>query len=199
MYQVLVRAGREDQAMMTTFSMSCNCINISYKRNKYIIYYSKDYVWFIGKTFIKNLNINFKEFRIFLYARRVMDIIKIIGVGLIALIIIIIVKQYRPEFTMYVSVAAGIIILLLVMDKLSAIINLLTNLANRTSINNEFIFLLIKITGIAILTEFASSVCKDSGETAIASKVDMGGKIIIIAMSIPIIASLLETILKVLP
>ncbi len=128
-----------------------------------------------------------------------MDIIKIIGVGLIALIIIIIVKQYRPEFTMYVSVAAGIIILLLVMDKLSSIIDLLTNLANKTSINNEFIFLLIKITGIAILTEFASSVCKDSGETAIASKVDMGGKIIIIAMSIPIIASLLETILKVLP
>ena len=128
-----------------------------------------------------------------------MDIIKIIGVGLIALIIIIIVKQYRPEFTMYVSVAAGIIILLLVMDKLSAIIDLLTNLANKTSINNEFIFLLIKITEIAILTEFASSVCKDSGETAIASKVDMGGKVIIIAMSIPIIASLLETILKVLP
>ena len=128
-----------------------------------------------------------------------MEIIKIIGVGLIALIIIIIVKQYRPEFTMYVSVAAGIIILLLVMDKLSSIIDLLTNLANKTSVNNEFIFLLIKITGIAILTEFASSVCKDSGETAIASKVDMGGKIIIIAMSIPIIASLLETILKVLP
>jgi stage III sporulation protein AD len=128
-----------------------------------------------------------------------MDIIKIIGVGLIALIIIIIVKQYRPEFTMYVSVAAGIIILLLVMDKLSAIIDLLTNLANKTSINNEFIFLLIKITGIAILTEFASSICKDSGETAIASKVDMGGKVIIIAMSVPIIASLLETILKVLP
>ena len=128
-----------------------------------------------------------------------MDIIKIIGVGLIALIIIIIVKQYRPEFTMYVSVAAGIIILLLVMDKLSSIIDLLTNLANKTSINNEFIFLLIKITGIAILTEFASSVCKDSGETAIASKVDMGGKIIIVSMSIPIISSLLETVLEVLP
>ena len=128
-----------------------------------------------------------------------MEIIKIIGIAFIALIIIIMLKQYRPEFTMYVSVASGIIILLLVMDKLSAIINLLTNLANRTSINNEFIFLLIKITGIAILTEFASSVCKDSGETAIASKVDMGGKIIIIAMYIPIIASLLDTILKVLP
>lgn len=128
-----------------------------------------------------------------------MDVIKIIGVGLIALIIIIIIKQYRPEFTIYVSIAAGIIILLLIADKLTAIINLLTSLANRTSINNEFLTLLIKITGIAILTEFASSICKDSGETAIASKVDIGGKVIIIALSIPIISSLLETILKILP
>lgn len=128
-----------------------------------------------------------------------MDVIKIIGVGLIALIIIIIIKQYRPEFTIYVSIAAGVIILLLIVDKLTAIINLLTSLANRTSINNEFLTLLIKITGIAILTEFASSICKDSGETAIASKVDIGGKVIIIALSIPIISSLLETILKILP
>ena len=131
--------------------------------------------------------------------RNNMDVIKIIGVGLIALIIIIIIKQYRPEFTIYVSIAAGVIILLLIADKLTAIINLLTSLANRTSINNEFLTLLIKITGIAILTEFASSICKDSGETAIASKVDIGGKVIIIALSIPIISSLLETILKILP
>ena len=128
-----------------------------------------------------------------------MDVIKIIGVGLIALIIIIIIKQYRPEFTIYLSIAAVVIILLLIADKLTAIINLLTSLANRTSINNEFLTLLIKITGIAILTEFASSICKDSGETAIASKVDIGGKVIIIALSIPIISSLLETILKILP
>ncbi len=128
-----------------------------------------------------------------------MDIIKIIGVGLISLIIIIIIKQYRPEFTIYVSLIAGAIILMLIMDKVSAIINLLTSLSNKTAINNEFLILLIKITGIAFLTEFAVSVCKDSGETAIANKVDMGGKVVIISMSIPIIASLLETVVKILP
>ena len=128
-----------------------------------------------------------------------MDIIKIIGIGLIALIIIIIVKQYRPEFTIYVSLVAGALILLMVMDKIGGIINLLTTLSNKTSINNEFLVLLIKITGIAFLTEFAVSICKDSGEAAIASKVDLGGKVIIISMSIPIISSLLETILKVMP
>lgn len=128
-----------------------------------------------------------------------MDIIKIIGIGLIALIIIIIVKQYRPEFTIYVSLVAGALILLMVMDKIGGIIDLLTSLSSKTAINNEFLVLLIKITGIAFLTEFAVSICKDSGEVAIANKVDLGGKVIIISMSIPIIASLLETILKILP
>lgn len=128
-----------------------------------------------------------------------MDIIKIIGVGLIALIIIIILKQYRPEFVIYVSIIAGVIILILIMDKVSAIIDLLTSLSNKTVINNEFLVLLIKIIGIAFLTEFSVSICKDSGETAIANKIDIGGKVLIISMSIPIIASLLETIIKILP
>ena len=128
-----------------------------------------------------------------------MDIIIIIGVGLIALIIIIILKQYRPEFVIYVSIIAGVIILILIMDKVSAIIDLLTSLSNKTVINNEFLVLLIKITGIAFLTEFSVSICKDSGETAIANKIDIGGKVLIISMSIPIIASLLETIIKILP
>ena len=128
-----------------------------------------------------------------------MDIIKIIGISLIALIIIVIVKQYRPEFVLYISLIAGALILMLIMDKIGAVIELLTNLSNKTSINNEFLILLIKITGIAFLTEFAVSICKDTGETAIANKVDLGGKVIIVSMSIPIIASLLETILKILP
>lgn len=128
-----------------------------------------------------------------------MDIIKIIGIGLIAVIIIVIVRQYKPEFTLYISLLAGAIILFLVMDKLSEIINLLESLSNKTSINNEFLKLLIKITGIAFLTEFAVSICKDTGENAIANKVDMGGKVIIVSMSIPIISSLLETIVEVLP
>ena len=128
-----------------------------------------------------------------------MDVIKIIGVGLISLIIIIIIRQYKPEFTLYVSLFAGALILLFIMDKIGGIINLLTSLSNKTAINNEFLTLLIKITGIAFLTEFAVSICKDTGESAIANKVDMGGKVIIVSMSIPIISSLLETIVEILP
>ncbi len=128
-----------------------------------------------------------------------MDIVKIIGIGLISLIIIIILKQYRPEFTIYVSIIAGVIIILMITDSISGIITMLQDIASKANINSQFLKILIKITGIAILTEFAVSICKDSGESAVASKVDIGGKVIIISMSIPIIRALLETVLKILP
>ena len=128
-----------------------------------------------------------------------MEILKIIGIGLIALIIIVMLKQYKTEFVIYVSLIAGALILFIVVDKLTGIINLLQSLASKASINTEFLTLLIKITGIAFLSEFAVSICKDAGEVAIANKMEIGAKIIIISMSIPIISSLLEIILKILP
>ena len=127
------------------------------------------------------------------------EIIKIIGIGLTALVIIIILKQYKPEYVLYVSMAAGILILFLSMEKITGIINLLQAISDKTYINKNFLSILIKITGIAFLTEFAVSVCSDAGEKAIASKIEIGSKVIIITMSIPIITSLLELIIEILP
>lgn len=127
------------------------------------------------------------------------DVIKIIGIGLLALIIIVILKQYKPEFAIYVSMIAGVLILVLSIQKLTGIINLLQSLANKTYINKSFLSILLKITGIAFITEFAISICSDAGEKAIASKIEIGSKVIIIAMSIPIITSLLELVIEILP
>lgn len=127
------------------------------------------------------------------------DVIKIIGIGLLALIIIVILKQYKPEFAIYISMIAGVLILVLAIQKLTGIINLLQSLANKTYINKSFLSILLKITGIAFITEFAVSICSDAGEKAIASKIEIGSKVIIIAMSIPIITSLLELVIEILP
>ena len=106
------------------------------------------------------------------------EVIKIIAIGLIALILIILLKQYKPEFALYISLLTGVLILILVMDKLTGIIQLIQSISNKANINNQFITILIKI---------------------ISSKIELGTKIIIISMSIPIISSLLEIILKILP
>ena len=128
-----------------------------------------------------------------------MEITKIIGIGLTALIIIIILKQYRPEFALYTSIIAGIFILVLSLNNISGVIGMLKDLSSKANINSNFLGIILKITGIAILTEFAVSICKDSGESAIANKIEIGGKVIIITISLPIISTLLETILKILP
>lgn len=128
-----------------------------------------------------------------------MEVIKIIGIGLISLIMIIILKQYKPDFAIYISILAGAIIILLVMDKLSSIVSLISSMQNKANINNQFLVILLKITGIAFLTEYASSICKDAGESAIATKIDLGAKVLIIAISIPIIQALLELIIKIMP
>lgn len=122
-----------------------------------------------------------------------------IGVAFASVFIIVLLKQYKPEFVVHISILAGILIFLMILPKLSAILELLNNFTEKLGVNSQFFGILLKITGIAYLAEFASNICKDSGETAIATKVELGAKVIIIAMSIPILGAVLETIIEILP
>lgn len=121
------------------------------------------------------------------------------GVGLIATVLVILLKQYRPEFALYLSLAAGILLFSMVIGKVASIVELLQNLANKSNFHSQFLFILLKITGIAILTEFAVSIAKDAGESAIANKIDLAGKVLVISLSIPILTNLVETITTLLP
>ena len=128
-----------------------------------------------------------------------MEIVQIIGIAMCGVIVTSVIKQYKPEYAIYVALITSSLILFMLFDKLSGIVELLMNLSSKMNTSSEFLKILIKITGIAILTEFAVNICKDTGENAIATKVDLGGKVIIVTMSIPIISSMLEMIIKILP
>lgn len=124
-----------------------------------------------------------------------MEITKIIGIAFIAVFVILLLKQYKPEYAIQISIVAGIMILFFSVSKLNIIIDLLKNLSSKIDLNIGFFSILLKITGIAYLSEFACNVCRDAGETAIASKVELAGRVLIIALSIPIISTLLETMI----
>ena len=125
-----------------------------------------------------------------------MDIAKVIGIAFIAVIVISLIKNYRPEFAIYASIIAGAIILFLAMNELTPIVSMLKNLSDKMGVSSKFFGILLKITGIAYLTEFGANVCKDSGESAVASKVELAGKILIISLSIPILLALMETLFE---
>lgn len=129
-----------------------------------------------------------------------MEIVKVVGIGFLTLIISIVLKEYKKEYAIYASIIGGVILLTMSFGTINEIVGFLTRISEKTSYNNSsFISLLLKITGIAVLVEYGTSICKDSGETAIASKIDFAGKIIIISMSIPVISLALDTLLKLLP
>ena len=127
-----------------------------------------------------------------------MDVAQIVALGLVSVFIIVLLRQYKNEYALIASIVACGIIIFFSLSKLEIVINLIEELINQTGINKEFFEILVKITGIAYLIDFGSNICKDVGETAIASKVDFAGKVIIITMSLPILTTLLETVTEVI-
>ena len=127
-----------------------------------------------------------------------MDIFKIVGIGVVACIIVIIVKQLKPELAVTVIVATSVLILIYVLKNFSQIFFIFNQIIEKTGINSDLFMILIKIIGVGYLVEFGASICEDSGNSSIANKVILGGKIAIFVMAIPIVQNLFNLILELL-
>ncbi|NLC10718.1 MAG: stage III sporulation protein AD [Firmicutes bacterium] len=128
-----------------------------------------------------------------------MEIGQVVALGVIATIIILVIKEYRPDLARQLSIAAGIIILLFLLDYLRTVLNVITEVILRADMNIFFLQILFRIVGVAYIAEFGAQVCRDAGENTIASKIELAGKIFILALAIPIIISVMETILNFVP
>ena len=125
-----------------------------------------------------------------------MDMIKIIMVALLAVSLSLIVKQVKPELAMMVSLITITIIFTFCIDKIGQVIELITRLAQNSGIPIEFLMIVLKIIGIAYLTEFGANICKDVGESAVASKIQFAGKCIILLLGMTIIGNFVDTLTK---
>ena len=121
---------------------------------------------------------------------------QLVGIAMVSTILCIVIKKDRPEMANFVALTAGIIILLSVVMKLSFIVDGIQSLADKVNIQSMYISLIIKLIGICYIIEFAISLCNDCGEKSIASKLEFGGKIIIMTMSFPILLSIVDTIIS---
>ncbi|NLO10186.1 MAG: stage III sporulation protein AD [Clostridiales bacterium] len=120
--------------------------------------------------------------------------INVAVIGIIAVLMAITFKKGREEYSLYISIAACFIVLLLGIGKLEIILDTISRLQGYIKINKAYIDILFKIIGITYVTEFAASLCKDSGYQAIGEQVELVGKLSILAISMPILLALLDTI-----
>ncbi len=128
-----------------------------------------------------------------------MELTKLICVALLGTTLSVLLKKERPEISMFIGIVTGIGIFLGAIYKLHFIMNAINDLSNKVHINYMYFSTIIKIVGICYLMEFAIQICKDCGEGAIASKLEFGGKVIILTLSFPILLSILNTIINIIP
>lgn len=129
-----------------------------------------------------------------------MEVIQIVGIGLVATILIVLLRQSgRSDMALLVSVVTGLIIFSMIIDKVKYIIDTLSNLSRHANIEFTYFTTILKIIGIAYIVEFGAQISRDAGEEAIASKIELGGKVIIMVLAMPILLTLMDLIIKILP
>lgn len=128
-----------------------------------------------------------------------MEIIQVVGLGLITTFIILVIKEQQPIFAFLLAVFVGMVIFLSLVSKLSEVIEILQNLAQQAHVNQMFLKTVLKIIGVAYIAEFGAQVTRDAGQESLASKIELAGKVIIMTMAIPIITVMIESILEILP
>ena len=85
-----------------------------------------------------------------------------------------------------------------IFNELKSVISLINSLILNSSIDSSYIKIILKVIGISYLVEFGKDICKDAGESAIANKIEMAGKVIVVSVSIPVIASLIEIVSQII-
>jgi stage III sporulation protein AD len=127
-----------------------------------------------------------------------LEIVKIVGIGLLAGMLINIIRQQKPELAMQLSIATAAMIFLLMVSRIMQVVDVMQTLSTRARIDQTHMATVLKIIGIAYVTDFGSQVLQDAGEKSVASKVEMAGKIIIMLLAVPIILAIMDTVLKLL-
>lgn len=123
-----------------------------------------------------------------------MNIVIIASVALIAAVLSIVLKQYKPEYSLFISIGAGILIFLSVLAVIEPVLSFIEELTERAGLESVYGEVLIKSLAICYITQLACDCCKDAGESAIAGKLQIAGKIAVLLIALPMFKSLTEIV-----
>jgi stage III sporulation protein AD len=127
------------------------------------------------------------------------EIIQIVGLGLLAAVLALIIKEQKPLFAFMLTTFTSIVIFMFLIGKIHSIIQLLQNLTLQSTINPIYLKTILKIIGIAYIAEFGAQIVRDTGQESIAAKIELSGKILIMIMAVPIISVIIESVIQLMP
>lgn len=128
-----------------------------------------------------------------------MEIIQIVGIGILATVLILVLKEQKPVFAFLLTTAVSILIFLFLIGKIGTILGTLERVAESSGMEMIHIKTVFKIIGISYIAEFGAQIVRDAGQESIASKIELAYKVLIMVLAVPIISIIIETVMKLLP
>lgn len=120
------------------------------------------------------------------------------ALGLFTAILALYLKETGfPTGALLVTICGGVILLMRLLPYFAELFDTITEIATASGLHTDYLGLVLKVVGIAYVGEFAASVCRDAGESSIAKKMELGTKVIIIVMAMPLLEQILSTVLEV--
>ena len=124
-----------------------------------------------------------------------MEILKIVILGIIISLLSVLLKQIKPEYSLMCVIIGSIVLIVFIVNEFQNTFGFFGEIINKTGIDKDLFYTLLKIIGVGYLIEFSSSICIDSGNNSIADKIVLAGKLVIFSLSMPILSNLFNLVL----
>ena len=123
-----------------------------------------------------------------------MDVFKVGILAVTVAVFCVVLKRYNGEYAVLCSIGGCVIMAMLASGEIGTLFSVFYNMAEEAGIDSGFIGIVLKITGISYIGQLSSEICRDAGEGAVATNVEMCTKVIIMAVGMPVITSLMTVI-----
>lgn len=123
-----------------------------------------------------------------------MDIFQIAGLGIVASLILVLLRKERSDLAMGAALTAGLLLFFMILPRISSAISVFGHLASESGLEPLYFGIILKVLAISYVADFAAAICRDAGEELIASRVEMAGKILILISALPIVQEVLSVV-----
>ena len=122
-----------------------------------------------------------------------MNILAIVGLAILTAVLATLMRRYHKEYAMLLSVLGGGLILFMIFQNFTPVLSSITDMLSASGVSGEYTIILIKKLGTCFLAQFAADACRDAGESSLASKVELAGKVAVILMALPLFEAIANT------
>ncbi|MGI6631653.1 MAG: stage III sporulation protein AD [Bacillota bacterium] len=123
-----------------------------------------------------------------------MDIFQIAGLGIVASVVLMLIRKERPELSLGLTLVVGLMLFFMILPRLSSVVTVFGELATESGLEPLYFGIILKVLAISYVADLGASICRDAGEELIATRVEMAGKVLILVSALPIVQEVLNVI-----